>query len=104
MYGTQSPSSKSAAPSSEATSGPYTEGVPQGENAPTLHTDPAGAGSEKKNHGVLRQVLNPGNDKYDEQRFGETASTTKSATTPGGATALHTDPEHKDNGISRQIL
>lgn len=104
MYGTQSPSSTSAAQSNEATSGPYTEGVPQGENAPTLHTDPSGAGSEKKDHGVLRQILNPGNDKYDEQRYGENASTTRSDTTPGGATALHTDLGHKDKGISRQIL
>jgi len=85
-------------------SGHYNTGVPQGEAAPTLYTDPK---AEKKDQGVIKQILNPGGNKYDEQKYGETASTQPplGATTSGGATALHSKPEsEKDGGISRQIL
>ena len=36
--------------------------------------------SEGKDHGISRQILNPGGDKYDEVRFGAPASTDSQAT------------------------
>lgn len=87
--------------------------APQQE-APTLHTTDDG---HKKDHSILRQVLNPGDDKvsdsayrfrnsvidmkdqYDEQRYGTTATTQ-----PPDPNKMQTHPEHKkDHTILQQI-
>ncbi|KAF7197999.1 hypothetical protein HII31_00713 [Pseudocercospora fuligena] len=54
--------------------------------------------SDKKDKGILRQILNPGGDKYDDQRYGTTA------TTEGpDPNKLQTDSDQKDNSIMRQL-
>ena len=61
---------------------------------------------KEKGHGVLRQILNPGGDKYDEERHGITAVPAEEVRRPG---ELETDPakDHQDkkaHGIARQIF
>lgn len=61
---------------------------------------------KEKGHGVLRQILNPGGDKYDEERHGITAVPADEVRRPG---ELETDPakDHQDkksHGIARQIF
>lgn len=67
-----------------------------------LQTQP----EKEKGHGVLRQLLNPGGDKYDEERHGITAVPAEELKKPG---ELETDPSkhHQDkkaHGIARQIF
>ncbi|CAK4034703.1 Hypothetical predicted protein [Lecanosticta acicola] len=65
--------------------------------APTLHATEDG---RKNDHSILRQVLNPGDDKYDEQRYGATATTQRP-----DPNHMQTHPEHeKDHTILDQIL
>lgn len=70
--------------------------APQQET-PTLHTKDE---AHKNDHSIMRQVLNPGDDKYDEQRYGSTATTQ-----PPDPSQMRTHPEHqKDHTILGQIL
>ncbi|KAH9822064.1 hypothetical protein Tdes44962_MAKER10289, partial [Teratosphaeria destructans] len=65
-----------------------------------LRTDP---GVEKRNHGILRQILNPNGEKYDETAYGTTAHAQRDVP----ATVLQTDPRKEkeaQGGITRQIL
>jgi len=80
------------------------EGVtePSQANTAPLHTN---AEAEKKEHGILRQILNPGGEKYDEVAYGETATTADPAKSVD-PTALVTDAgvEKSEHGIARQLL
>jgi len=77
---------------------PTTE--PSSSTAP-LYTTPA---AEKKEHGVLRQILNPGGEKYDSAAFGDNATTTLGS--PENPAELVTDPgvEKQDHPVARQIF
>ncbi|KAK4574950.1 hypothetical protein LTR86_000800 [Recurvomyces mirabilis] len=70
-----------------------------------VRTDP---GEEKKESGILRQILNPGGEKYDEQAYGTTAHAVDDPNAPklGSGSALQTHPVHETDSkdVSRQIL
>lgn len=58
-----------------------------------------GASGQKESGGVLGQITNPGGNKYDEQRYGTTA------TSNPDPNKLHTDPSaKKDHSVMNQIL
>jgi len=80
------------------------------QNANLLETDPE---AKKHEHGVLRQLTNPGGDKYDQQGYGITAhSAGDHNAAPYKApvlednTILRTDEEQKkhEHSILRQII
>lgn len=76
-----------------------------------LHTDP---GADKKDHGILRQILNPGGEKYEETRYGTTAHADGPVNIPTTGTETHSAtnapqieplPQAEDNkGMMRQVL
>lgn len=51
-----------------------------------------GAAGKKESGGVLSQITNPGGNKYDEQRYGTTA------TTEPNPNKMHTGPSTKESG------
>lgn len=58
-----------------------------------LETDPA---EKKHEHSILRQIINPGGAKYDEEGYGTTAH---------AAGSLGNQPSDvKDHSVARQIL
>ncbi|KAK3114698.1 hypothetical protein LTR53_006749 [Teratosphaeriaceae sp. CCFEE 6253] len=75
-----------------------------------LQTDPAA----EKDPGIMRQILNPGGNKYDETRYGTTAHSDKplSTATTGtpdiggpGSSQIESQPAAEDSrGIARQVL
>ncbi|KXT07204.1 hypothetical protein AC578_2320 [Pseudocercospora eumusae] len=54
--------------------------------------------ADKKDKGILRQIMNPGGDKYDDQRYGTTATTDEP-----DPNKLQTDSDQKDYSIMRQL-
>ncbi|KAK3623727.1 hypothetical protein LTR22_024279 [Elasticomyces elasticus] len=69
---------------------------------------------EKRDHGVLRQILNPGGDKHDDMRYGTTATSDKplDMSTTGtkdiggiGSSRIESQPDAEDSrGVARQVL
>ncbi|KAK4899805.1 hypothetical protein LTR27_003071 [Elasticomyces elasticus] len=69
---------------------------------------------EKNDHGVLRQILNPGGDKHDDMRYGTTATSDKplDMSTTGtkdiggiGSSRIESQPDAEDSrGVARQVL
>ncbi|KAK0946907.1 hypothetical protein LTR29_001776 [Friedmanniomyces endolithicus] len=87
-------------------------GEGRGDGLPAqLQTDP---NVEKKDHGILRQIINPGGDKHDEMRYGTTAhsdqplnmATTGTESIGGlGTSQIDSRPGAEDSsGIARQVL
>jgi len=75
-------------------------------HAPTSPT--TATTSDSKDHGISRQILNPGGDKYDEVRFGAPASADAQPTQPLAARedALESrmgEPK-EDRSVKRQVL
>nr|POE85191.1 hypothetical protein CFP56_67349 [Quercus suber] len=89
------------------------DGIPEhsGRGSGDLFTKPE---AEQKEHGVLRQILNPGGEKYEEARYGTTAVAnapldTTTSGTPGTIAALPTKIEsteavEHDHGVLRQLV
>ena len=75
-------------------------------NAPVSPT--TATASDGKDHGISRQILNPGGDKYDEVRFGAPAGTETQSSQPSSARedALEsrTGDLKGDNSVKRQVL
>lgn len=107
MYGTSSPGNDKddeqmygsfAARKAAGAADQSTPGTSTGETAPSKSVD----------SGVSRQILNPGGDKYDEQRFGEPAS----AQSQLGHTAADRDAAlesrmgdaKEDRSVKREVL
>ncbi|QIW96179.1 hypothetical protein AMS68_001697 [Peltaster fructicola] len=84
----------------DAGSGSYNAGVPHGTSeAPQLHTLP----QDQKEHGVMRQILNPGGEKYDITAHGGSSATTDAR----HASVAHEQSgtnQPKEHGILRQIF
>lgn len=69
-----------------------------GQEPPKLYPT-EGAAGQKESGGVLSQITNPGGNKYDETRYGTTA------TSNPNPEKLHTDPSApKDHTVMNQIL
>ncbi|KAK3624352.1 hypothetical protein LTR56_021070 [Elasticomyces elasticus] len=97
--------------------GSSSQGLPAGSSSTTggapaqLQTNPD---VEKNDHGVLRQILNPGGDKHDEMRYGTTATSDKPLDigTTGtkdiggiGSSRIESQPDAEDSrGVARQVL
>jgi hypothetical protein len=94
VYG--SPASRKAHAESDSTVGHAT-------SSPTTATT-----SEGKDHGISRQILNPGGDKYDEVRYGAPVSGEPQATsTLGGREDIlesKMGDAKGDNSVKRQVL
>ena len=94
MYG--SPASRKA----HAESGSAAGHAP---SSPTTATT-----SEGKDHGISRQILNPGGDKYDEVRYGAPASKEPQTTSIPGSREDTLESRmgdvKGDNSVKRQVL
>lgn len=64
-----------------------------------LETDPQ---EKKHEHSILRQILNPGGDKYDQEGYGTTAHAAGSLGNAPSDTKDHVGS--KDHSVARQIL
>lgn len=64
--------------------------------------------SEGKDHGISRQILNPGGDKYDEVRYGAPASGESQGSSDLGrredALESRMGDVKGDNSVKRQVL
>ena len=64
--------------------------------------------SEGKDHGISRQIFNPGGDKYDEVRFGAPASGEPQTSSTLGvredALESRMGDAKGDNSVKRQVL
>ena len=94
MYG--SPASRKAHAESGSAAG----------HAPSSPT--TAASSEGKDHGISRQILNPGGDKYYEMRFGAPVSGEPQASSGLGsredALESRMGDAKGDNSVKRQVL
>lgn len=96
MYG--SPASRKANAESGSAAG----------HAPTSPTTATATTSDSKDHGISRQILNPGGDKHDEVRFGAPASADTQAsqlpTAREDALESRMGEPKEDRSVKRQIL
>lgn len=63
--------------------------------------------SQTKEHGTTRQVVSPDADKYDEQRFGKSASGTEPQSSKAAndrEALLASQSAQEDNSVKRQVL
>jgi hypothetical protein len=75
----------------------------QATTTPTTSSIPEG-----KDHGIARQILNPGGDKYDEQRFGAPAASQPDAShlpeEREAALESRMGDVKEDRSVKRQVL
>jgi hypothetical protein len=73
----------------------------------TSPTTATGTTSDGKDHGISRQILNPGGDKYDEVRFGAPAGAgtqPKLSSAEEDALESRMGDAKEDRSVKRQVL